>query len=603
MKPEKYKYMKELFKNRKILFTILITLILGVFIGWLIKPSSDHDENESSLHQHDASSEEVWTCSMHPQIRQPEPGNCPICGMDLIPVASKRTAADDNRMVHEMTPEAVAMANIHTSRVSGVSPEGEILLTGKIQADERLLASVTAKYPGRIDRLYVSFTGQAVQVGQKLATIYSPELLTAQKELLEAVKSKATFPELYTSAREKLRLWKLTEKQIDEIEKTGKIMDQFDVLADRGGIVTQLNISVGDYVNTGSVLFSLADFSKIWVMIDAYETDLPFIKTGNEISFTVAALPGKTFNARVTYIDPVINPGTRTASVRAEAVNRNMELKPEMFVNARIRSSVSSAKKSLAIPRSALLWSGKRSIVYVKVPEAEFPSFEMREITIGSRMGEMYLVEAGLEAGEEIVTNGVFAIDAAAQLSGNYSMLMRPEAKTLDVSQAFQEQITSVADAYLKLKNALVESDVNAAKGSLDAIQKALALVDMSRLKGQAHDQWMSLNSNFDTDLEELSKTNDLEVFRQHFAILSENILEMTESFGLLKEKTYKQFCPMAMGDKGANWLSEIEDIRNPYFGSTMLGCGEVKETYRKGQRVFKKNGNNAQPVVTGHNH
>src|SRR5690606_34680144 len=159
---------------------------------------------------------------------------------------------------------------------------------------------------------------------------------------------------------------------------------------------------------------------------------------------------------------PVINPNTRAASVRAEAYNRSGELRPEMFVNAQVKTTLRQGQSSLAIPRTALLWSGKRSIVYVKVPDTEFPTYEMREITIGPRMGEMWLVEAGLEAGEEIVTNGVFAIDAAAQLSGNYSMLMRPDVKTMDVPQAFREQITALADAYFKVKNGLVADDPKA---------------------------------------------------------------------------------------------------------------------------------------------
>src|SRR5690606_38535375 len=233
--------------------------------------TSDHRHLESSAQQTISTSNQ-WTCSMHPQIRQSEPGQCPICGMDLIPATSGRSTVDTDPIVHEMTPDAVAMANIHTSRVRSVSPEGKVYLTGKVNADEQKLASVTAKFPGRIERLFVNFTGQIIQEGERLATVYSPELLTAQKELLEGASSKETFPALYQAAREKLRLWKLTEKQIDEIESSGKLTEQFDVFADKGGVVTQRNIAVGDYVGTGSVLFNVVDLSNVWVMMDAYET-------------------------------------------------------------------------------------------------------------------------------------------------------------------------------------------------------------------------------------------------------------------------------------------------------------------------------------------
>lgn len=593
--------MKEIFKNKKLLLIVLVALTLGGVLGWMVKPSSGHQETEAAVHNHDEGNE-VWTCSMHPQIRQSEPGQCPICGMDLIPASTKRSSASSNPLIHEMTPEAVAMANIHTSRVTGVSPEGELFLTGKVKADERQLASVTAKFPGRIEQLFVNFTGQVVRTGERLATIYSPELVTAQKELLEAASTKETYPELYTAAREKLRLWKLNENQIDEIEKTGKVRDQFDVLADKGGIVTQRNIAVGDYVGTGSVLFDVVDLSRVWIMIDAYESDLPFVKIGDEVSFTAAGIPGQTFTAKVTYIDPVINPNTRAASVRAEAYNRSGELRPEMFVNAQVKTTLRQGQSSLAIPRTALLWSGKRSIVYIKVQNSEFPAYEMREITIGPRMGEMYLVEAGLEAGEEIVTNGVFAIDAAAQLSGNYSMLMRPDVKTMDVPQAFREQITALADAYFKVKNGLVADDPKATQSALEQLEAALDQIDMAGLKGQAHDHWMALKQKFSEATKMMQAEESLDGLRQHFSMLSENMLEMTESFGLEKDKVYKDFCPMAFDNKGAFWLSETEEILNPYFGEAMLSCGEVKETYLKGQKVFE-DGGPAKQAASGHNH
>lgn len=595
--------MKELLKNKKVLLIVLVALILGGSISWLAKPSPGPSKTEEAVHIHDEDSNEIWTCSMHPQIRLSEPGSCPICGMDLIPATSKRSAADANPLVHEMTPQAIAMANIHTSRVTGVSPEGELFLTGKVKADERQLASVTAKFPGRIEQLFVNFTGQVVRQGERLATIYSPELVTAQKELLEAASTKATFPELYQAAREKLRFWKLNEKQIEALEGSGKVQDQFDVLTDKSGVVTQRNISVGDYVSTGSVLFDVVDLSRVWIMIDAYESDLPFVKIGDEVSFTAAGIPGETFKAKVTYIDPVINSSTRAASVRAEASNSNGELRPEMFINARVRTTLRKGQSSLAITRTALLWSGKRSIVYVKVPDTEFPTYEMREITIGSRMGEMWLVEAGLEAGEEIVTNGVFAIDAAAQLSGNYSMLMRPETKTMEVPQEFRQQMTAIADAYFKVKNALVEDNFQDARSGLGEVENALTKADMRNLKGKAHDHWMALKEQLAGAVTMMKEAKDMEALRQHFAKLSENMLEVTESFGLEKDKVYKDFCPMAFDNKGAFWLSESKEILNPYFGEAMLSCGEVKETYLKGQKVFEKGGPAKQQSGGGHNH
>jgi membrane fusion protein, copper/silver efflux system len=577
--------MNKLFQNK--LTLIVITLVIGGLIGWIIKPSDAHDNHENETQ---SASNTLWTCSMHPQIKLGEPGDCPICGMDLIP-ATQATSGNSNPMVFEMTAEAVAMAQIHTTKIAGVNPSGELFLTGKIQADERENASVTAKFPGRIEKLFVTFTGEQVRAGQKLATIYSPELMAAQRELLEAVKSKAAFPQLYTAAKEKLKLWKLTESQISEIEQSGSIREQFDILSDQSGVVTQRNIAIGDYVNTGSVLFTVVNLNKLWVLLDAYESDLPFLSPGNEINFSVAGNTAETFKAKITFIDPMLNANTRSASIRAEITNTGNKLKPEMFVTASIKTAAKTTTSGVTVPRTAVLWSGKRSVVYVKVPNSETPGFEMREVTLGNRMGENYLIESGLQPGEEIVTNGVFAIDAAAQLSGQYSMMKRPETKSIEVSEEFRIQITAVAEAYFQVKNGLVKDQLADAQKSLMTLDQSLSKVNMGLVKDQAHDLWMEMLKGIKDARIKMGAAKDIEEARKHFSMLSYQILEMAETFGLNKDVVYKDYCPMAFGDQGAYWLSEQKDITNPYFGASMLTCGEIKQTYLKGQPVLNLSG------------
>jgi Cu(I)/Ag(I) efflux system membrane fusion protein len=578
-----------------------LLFVLGITIGWLISPSAPETVDAEHNHGVEALANQLWTCSMHPQVKLNEPGDCPICGMDLIPVSTGRSSGSSNPMVHEMTAEAVALANIQTSIVGGMNSDGELLLTGKIQADERQNASVTSKFPGRIEKLFVSFTGEKVKVGQRLATIYSPELVTAQKELLEAAKSRSVFPELYQAAREKLRLWKLSETQIASIENSGMPKIEFDVFAEFSGVVTQRNITVGDYINTGTSLFNIVNLDKIWIMLDAYESDLSRVTVGNPISFTAAGIPGQTYQAKVTYIDPILNPATRAASLRAELNNPGGKLLPEMFVSAKVKTNTKTQNEGVAIPRTALLWSGKRSIVYVKVPNSEYPAYEMREITIGSKIGDMYAVEAGLDIGEEIVTNGVFAIDAASQLAGGYSMMNRPETKTLEVSLAFQSQLTQLTEDYFKVKNSLVNDDAPATQKAAGSIQGSLSKVDMSLVKGAAHDSWMSIRSEIEKAAGMMTKETDIAKQRTHFAPLSQAFLDLTETFGLTKDKVYKEFCPMAFDNKGAFWLSESEQIRNPYFGQAMLTCGEVKATYLKGQPVMDFAG--TKPVANSGEH
>ncbi|OOG69521.1 efflux RND transporter periplasmic adaptor subunit [Algoriphagus sp. A40] len=589
--------MKHLLENK--LTLILVTLVIGGLIGWILKPSAS-ESHEGHEHETESGAASLWTCSMHPQIKLGEPGDCPICGMDLIPVA-QASSGGDNPMVFEMTPEAVALAQIHTTKISGTNASGELFLTGKIQADERENAAITAKFPGRIEKLYVTFTGEQVKAGQRLATIYSPELLTAQRELLEAAKSKGNFPQLYSAAKEKLKLWKLTETQIAEIEQSGTVRELFDILSDQSGVVTQRNIAVGDYVSTGSALFNVVNLNKLWVLLDAYESDLPLLSSGNEFSFTVAGIPEEAFQARISFIDPMLNSNTRAASVRAEITNAGGKLKPEMFVTAKIQTAKKPSSAGVTIPRTALLWSGKRSVVYVKVPNSETPGFEMREVTLGNRMGENYLIESGLQAGEEIVTNGVFAIDAASQLSGQFSMMKRPETKSIEVSEEFRNQITAVADAYFQVKNGLVKDNLPDAQKSLALIDQSLSKVNMSLVKDQAHDKWMEMMKGIKDSRSKMGSAKEIEEARKHFSMLSFHILEMTETFGINKEVVYKDYCPMAFGDQGAYWLSEQKDITNPYFGASMLSCGEVKQTYLKGQPVLNLSGTPSAPV--GHKH
>lgn len=589
--------MKHLLENK--LTLILVTLVIGGLIGWILKPSAS-ESHEGHEHETESGAASLWTCSMHPQIKLGEPGDCPICGMDLIP-ASQASSGNDNPMVFEMTPEAVALAQIHTTKIGGTNGSGELFLTGKIQADERENAAITAKFPGRIEKLFVTFTGEQVKAGQRLATIYSPELLTAQRELLEAAKSKGNFPQLYSAAKEKLKLWKLTETQIAEIEQSGTVREQFDILADQSGVVTQRNIAVGDYVSTGSVLFNVVNLNKLWVLLDAYESDLPLLSTGNEISFSVAGMPEESFKARISFIDPILNANTRAASVRAEITNSGGKLKPEMFVTARIQTAKKPSSAGVTVPRTAVLWSGKRSVVYVKVANSENPGFEMREVTLGNRMGDNYLVESGLQAGEEIVTNGVFAIDAAAQLSGQFSMMKRPETKSIEVSEEFRNQITAVADAYFQVKNGLVKDNLPDAQKSLASLDQSLSKVNMGLVKDQAHDKWMEILKGIKDTRSKMGSAKEIEEARKHFSMLSFHILEMTETFGINKEVVYKDYCPMAFGDQGAYWLSEQKDITNPYFGAAMLNCGEVKQTYLKGQPVMNLSETPSAPV--GHKH
>ncbi|RZT91306.1 Cu(I)/Ag(I) efflux system membrane fusion protein [Ancylomarina subtilis] len=601
--------MKSIIKNIKENYKLVVgVLVLGLFLGWLMSGGSGNvNTSEQGIenhedHNHESADPQTWTCSMHPQIKQDKPGLCPICAMDLIPLKSMQSGGDDvdpNEIV--MSESAAKLASIQTIRVEKGTPIKTINLQGKVQVDERNISELTARFGGRIEKLFVNYTGQQVRKGEKLASIYSPALLSAQKELLEAISFKESRPGLYTAAKGKLKLWDLTDTQIAAIEEKGEPQVYFNILSPITGTVSMRHVALGDYVKEGKALFKVVDLSKVWVMFDAYESDLPWIKLGDKVNFNLKSLPGKSYTAKVTYIDPFINGKTRVAKVRLEAKNKNGVLKPEMFVQGVLESKIAGNSSEIMVPKSAVLWTGKRSVVYVKIQDRESPSFLYREVVLGPEAGAYYVISEGLEEGEEIVTNGVFKIDAAAQLVGLRSM-MNPDGgaapvghnhgdmgmdqskhkiENFDVDVKFKKQLTAFYNEYLVLAKAFVTSNSSEVKKVSQTSLSKLGGIDMSLLKGDAHMSWMADLKILESKLKVIASKMDIDLQRAAFADFNLTFYKSVKSFGLNKVTTFYQFCPMANGDKGAYWLSNSADIQNPYFGDAMIGCGEVKETIK----------------------
>lgn len=601
--------LSKIFSSRLINYGLI--LALGIFLGRILFRSSDN-RNEIHNHQSEVAQSTIWTCAMHPQVKMPQPGKCPICGMDLIPLVQSGSSHTDPDAIH-LTKEAAALADVLTTKVSRQNPVKEVRLYGKVQVDERLFQSQVAHVPGRLEKLFVNFSGETVRKGQKLAEIYSPELVTAQQELLETFKTKLLHPELYEASKEKLRNWKLTDEQISSIETSGKTINNLEVLSYTTGTVTARRVSAGDYVSSGTVLFEIADLSHVWVLFDAYETDLPFIRPGQNVKFSIEAIPGTYFSGNIVFIDPVIDPVTRVAKVRVEATNLNGKLKPEMFATGVVSSNMKEYQDNIVIPKSSVLWTGKRSIVYVKDTGSDEPVFKLREIELGPMLGDSYVVKDGLSEGEEIVTSGTFSVDAAAQLEGKPSMMnpregmvnslpgmiMPEDSKSAGnqdmadmnmsenigsengkeaVNMDFIMQLNNILDQYIILKNSLVNDDSNKAIKDSKNMQKAFSKVDMKLLSGDDHMKWMEISGDISKSLIEIVGTDDLNRQRISFQTLSNNLYDAIKTFGLMGKTIYYQFCPMFDSNKGAYWLSEKEEIRNPYFGEKMLTCGETKE-------------------------
>jgi len=603
-------------------------LIIGIIAGNVFSggdSEASHNESEHEYVQDPVT--QLWTCAMHPQIQLEEPGNCPICGMELIPMKTSTTSENISDEEIVLSEEAYQLANIQTSVVEKANAEKEIRLLGKVQPDERNLFSQVSHIPGRIERLYVNFTGEKVVRGQKIARVYSPELISAQKELFEAIHSKSVYPELYTASRNKLKLWKLTDNQINDIEKSEKVQEQIDILSDHSGYVMMRNVELGDYLKEGSSLFSIANLNTVWVMFDAYEADINWIHRNDMVDFTIQALPGESFKGKVTYIDPFVSSSSRVAKVRVEISNSSNKLLPEMFANGVIKAKLPNAKDALVIPKSAVLWTGKRAVVYVKVPHDKTISFVYREVTLGADLGDFYIIKDGLMEGEIVATNGVFRIDASAQLVGKKSM-MNPnggaavtghagmdmggdakgkdtnkkmsdeEMKNMDaaevktatentnhtnmvnrikVSKDFQNQLKTALTDYLALKDAFASDDNKTAQKTAAALLKSMSKIDMKLLTNmEAHNHWMTVSKEVIASATSIVKISDIATQRNHFKHLSAHFIKAIKLFGV-NQKIFEQFCPMADNNNGAYWLSFDEKIKNPYLGSSMLKCGNTE--------------------------
>ena len=577
-------------------------LAVGFLLGWVLFGNSS---NEETAHKHTemAKTDQMWTCSMHPQIVLPEAGDCPICGMDLIPAETSAMglAADQ----FKLTENAMALANIQTAVVGeGTMENSGVKLSGKIAENEEANAVQVSYFSGRIEKLNVNFTGEKIRKGQLLATVYAPELYAAQQELITAVSLKETQPALYNAVRNKLKLWKLSDNQINQIETTKKVKENVPIYATVTGTVLEKLVEQGDYIKQGQPLLKIANLNTVWANFDVYENQIELFKKGQEISITTHSNPNKTFKAKVSFIDPILNLNTRTLQLRAVLSNKNNTFKPGMFVEGIIkRASVSSKKSLLKIPASAVLWTGVRSVVYLKQNGTE-PIFEMKEIVLGTKLGDSYEVVKGLSAGDEIVTNGTFTVDAAAQLQGKKSMMNKAGGKTttgheghlgmtdtmadmdnptlmnerIEVSKTFQNQLKKVFDSYINLKNGLVEDDFEAVMKNAKIVLTDLTEVDMKLLKDKnAHAHWMSLEKEIKNAATSISSSTDIAMQRRQFKQLSTHLTIAIELFGV-NEKIYQQYCPMADNNKGGYWLSREEKVINPYFGQSMLKCGEVKQ-------------------------
>ena len=439
--------------------------------GPAAQPGAEQARSETAK---PASAAKLYNCPMHPTYTSDKPGDCPICGMKLVPVESqdkpdetsaapptkKKTMYRSTMMPNEvsdkpgkdsmgmdMVPFEVEesgvvtevggriqvkisaqrqqLIGIKTAPVRSQPIQKLIKAVGRVDYAEPNISIVNLKFDGWVEKLAVNSTGRAVRKGEPLFDIYSPELVAAQQEYLIALKAGASFGDASSflkSAREKLRLWGFTDQQAEELGRTGEFKKTVTVYSPGSGIVIEKDVVQGQKVMAGEALFKIADLSRVWILGEVYEYELPFIKNGQEVKVSLSYYPGESFEGKITYIYPYLKPETRTNQVRIEAANPGLKLKPEMFANLEIHVDYGAR---LTVPADAVLDAGDTKIVFVAKGDGYF---EPREVKLGVKGQDMYEVLGGLSDGENVVTSANFLIDSESSLKAALNRITKTAA-------------------------------------------------------------------------------------------------------------------------------------------------------------------------------
>jgi Cu(I)/Ag(I) efflux system membrane fusion protein len=388
----------------------IITLTLALLLASCGKNEADHQHNSDTFSA--ANAQEVYTCPMHPSVVSDRPGACPVCGMALVKKSAQKDVGKEElkNLKHiSLSPTQRVLANVSTTPVKKMPLTKIIDVVGIVDVAETYQATVSARFRGRIEKQYANFTGDYVEKGQPLAELYSPDLVTSQQEFILALAGNQQ--NLVDGMRERLRLnYGMTSEQIATLEQTRKVQTAVQFYSPISGTVVLKQVQEGQYVDEGTVLYQLANLSKVWIYLDVYEKDLQFVKKGQIVHIKTDAYPDKEFTGRVTFIDPVMNSETRTVRIRTEFDNRHGMLKPKMFVKAQLHME---GKKTLTVPSSAIMFTGKRTVVWV---ETQKNTFEPRDVVLGQSANSEYEIVSGLEEGEMIAVSGGFLIDSESAL-------------------------------------------------------------------------------------------------------------------------------------------------------------------------------------------
>lgn len=568
--------------KKDIAYLFALTLLLVVLV------SCEKKKGQSQ----NAETKKTYTCPMHPQIVQDKPGTCPICGMELVEIK----AGGDKTEVN-LNNSQIELANISVKPVTIQSIGSNLLLNGKVKADETQTEVVSTRVPGRLDKLFIKETGIHINQGEVIYEIYSEQLLTYEQEYLLAVEQAKALGDKHSqayllAAKKKLWLYGMTEEQIKKLSSTKTTNARIQFVAPASGIVTEIMVAEGQYVAEGAPIYRLENLARLWVEAELYPNEASLIKVGDPLTVRVSGYEDELIPSKVIFLAPEYRQGSQIFLLRASIANPNYRFAPGMQAEIVFEHS---KKKALTLPSEAVIREEQGSLIYKKSGPGKFKA---QIISTGLQNFDKVEVTDGLEEGDSVVVTGAYLLYSEIVLkkgvnpmAGHHhgdvavqevSLSEKPGPQTaVEVDPKFVRQLKEVLSPYLKIKNSLVASDANGASVNAKALNTSLNNVDMTLLKGDLHMKWMDDLKTIETSLKLIGSTGDLEIQRASFSRLTSALYAAIKTFVVQDIHAYYQFCPMAFDNKGAFWISAEKEISNPYLGEAMLRCGETKETLK----------------------
>lgn len=608
---------------------VVVIFGLGIAVGAPLFGGSSPPDGPAGVASADHAGHEkaqTWTCSMHPQIKLPDPGKCPICGMDLIPLDAGGDEERDTSRHVVLSDRAKKLAGIRTVAVRRADATVELRLLGRLAYDETKVNTITSWTDGRIDRLFVSAVGEKIKKGQVIASQYSAEVYAAQMDLIQAklqmdrltkalpVARDAAVSTL-ESARQRLKLLGVKPLRTKSITSRTKPPRNVAITSKYAGTVVEQMVYEGAYVKAGTPIFRTANLNKIWAQLDAYEGDLAKVQLKQKVTLVISSFPDEVFKGKVSFIDPIVDPRTRTAQIRVEIKNKDGRLSPGMFADALIHAEGTKRDEMpLLIPETAPLFTGKRSVVYVEVTSAKQPTYEVRVVQLGPKAGNLYPVISGIEEGERVVSHGAFALDSDLQIKGGESMMSydddgaRAARQPVRVTKEFMAGLEPVIEAYLDVHAKLAADDAFEAGKALRRFAEQAAGFD-PQAPEEAREVYVAMRDKLAGEAREAAHIKELDGLRRAMSAVTQPVVVMLVRFGNPTGAAVRMaHCPMAFDGKGAHWLQRAHDIENPYFGASMFSCGEVQETAQPGARMTEHAIHRMQPkrkgaAAKGHQH